>query len=109
MKKTWRLDPKEIGLATSHYWSDSDPFDVILRPDDSHAYEPTGAQGRKRNKTNECLVMTHLPTDEQVHGKYQGYYTLKEKAQMREQLIGQLFLLLEKRVATKLAIPGRSK
>ena len=39
--------------------------------------------------------MIHLPTDEQVHGKYQGYYTRKEKAQMREQLISQLFLLLD--------------
>ena len=107
MKKTWQLDPKEISLATSHYWSASDPFDVILRPDDSHSREPTGAQGRNRSKTNECLVLTHLATDEKVHGKYQGYYTRKEKSQMREKLIGQLFLLLEKRVAKKLAIPGR--
>ena len=110
----WHLEPKETTWSTSLYWRDSDPFDVVITPDQKHARNPNGlgyrrslSQSRNFNMTNKCVTMTHIPTGIESHGRFFGFYTRSEIQKMHESLMALIFQNLENKVAKHLKIRGR--
>lgn len=110
----WHLEPKETTWSTSLYWRDSDPFDIVINPDQKHASNPNGlgyrsklSQSRNFNITNKCIQIKHTPTGIESHGRFFGFYTRSEIQEMNKLLMDLVFQNLENKIAKHLKIRGR--
>jgi hypothetical protein len=106
----FRLDAAEVTWGTSV----SRTFDITIEPDASHASQSPVGAGRSGNRrprsakrTEQRITMVHIPTRLEVHGIFSGFYDRKELSAMHSTLLGQLFSLLEQRLARHLRVPGR--